>query len=200
MVVGEPVEKWTRKPKTGICNAAVTLWSMCVHLCACADFSIFVEHCNSSQTGRLSRLPSLLRSGGEGWRVGHQLPDPLCDPPPAHHTAPRWFLLYWKCEEKEKWWADKKWKMCSCVSAWGRSMLVFECGQSAGDKEGLWMKRVKRVRQSLGLLHTVYLCISTDGGRFISSHTNTDELNLLSFAIYWEIGAEKQELIDWTDS
>lgn len=61
MEVGEPVEEWMRKPKTGICDAAVTP-SMCAY------FSIFIKRCNSSRTGSPSRLPSLLRSRG------HRLP------------------------------------------------------------------------------------------------------------------------------
>lgn len=55
MGVDEPVEEWMRKPKTGICK-------MCMHLCACAYFSIFLKCFNSRQKGNPSRLPSQLGS------------------------------------------------------------------------------------------------------------------------------------------
>lgn len=161
---------------------------MCMHLCACAYFSIFLKHCNSSHICSPLRLLSLLGSECD------QLYNRLCDRLPAHATTPcrtheqissgnwsvstvaceRAFLLHNGAETVLKWQnprAEALWRL-----------LVFESDWLARDKEwNRWIvwDRVWGLRAS----ETVYLCIKMV------------KLNLLPFAIYWQIGASKQDLM-----
>lgn len=165
MIVDEPVKEWMKKPKTGIFNAAVTL-SICVHLYACTFFSIFLEHCKSSQTGSPSMLWSL--GGGGWWWWSATLSSVWLTTSSCHDATLACVVL--EVRRKKDSWADKKWKPYSSTVAWERACCCimeqrqFEATKSqswstmeadhcwlAEDKEGPWMKQVKWVRQSLGI-------------------------------------------------